>query len=157
MCWFYNNHWPARRSDHRPLEVTNAGDLASRSFRPTNEIGHCIAIASCTWNVKLYVWCFCVVSEAVSAASMCNFVRQFSPRIFHRLYLNFAWLLLRIICSAVRKMVYIDRLFKVTEVKLWPFSWFLPILSKSVVLISANLYINIAVDNTKSIKENLSY
>ena len=66
-------------------------------------------------HIKCGAICFCVVSEAASA---CNFIRQFSPRVFHRFHSNFAWLLVWTIRSAVRKMVNLDLLFKVTEVKL---------------------------------------
>ena len=68
-------------------------------------------------HIKCGAICFCVVSEAASAAA-CNFVRQFSPRVFHGFPSNFAGLLVWTMRSAVRKMVDLDLFFKVTEVKL---------------------------------------
>ena len=97
-------------------------------------------------HIKCGAICFCVVSEAASA---CNFVRQFSPRLFHGFHSNFAWLLVWTIRSAVRKMVDLDLFFKVTEVKLWPFLGFLPILTWNIAWIPFKFYMIVPLDHTQ--------
>ena len=69
-------------------------------------------------HMKWGAICFGVVSEAASAS---NFVQKFSPRGLHGFHSNFTWLLPWTVRIAERKMVDLDPLFKVTDVKLWPF------------------------------------
>ena len=74
------------------------------------------------------------------------FVRPFSQRLFGGFQSNFTCIFLRARGSAAIKMVDLDLLFKVTEVKLWPFWTFLTIFFMSFVWISFKLYIIITWD-----------